>query len=185
MTHLPSLPEDAVLLDVFRQFPETARPLLALHEAVMRGPSELTPGERELVAAHVSGMNACRYCHGVHTSTARAFGVPEELLASTLDDLESAPVDERLRPVLRYAGILTRSPAQVTAAHAHAVLDAGWSERALFDVVAVCALFNFMNRMVEGLGLEAGPEYFALASKRLREGGYASLLARLDEPPVS
>jgi hypothetical protein len=36
MTYLPSLPADAVLLDVFRAYPETSRPLLAYHQAVLR-----------------------------------------------------------------------------------------------------------------------------------------------------
>jgi hypothetical protein len=37
MTYLPSLPEGAVLLDVLRAYPETARPLLDYHQALMRG----------------------------------------------------------------------------------------------------------------------------------------------------
>src|SRR5260370_16339472 len=32
MTYLPSLPGDAVLLDVFRVYPGTSRPLLAYHQ---------------------------------------------------------------------------------------------------------------------------------------------------------
>ncbi len=39
MTYLPSLPGDAVLLDVFRANPGTTRPLLEYHQAVLRGPS--------------------------------------------------------------------------------------------------------------------------------------------------
>lgn len=61
MSHLPSLPEDATLLDVFRAYPDTARPLLDYHETLMRGPSPLTIAERELVAAYVSGLNGCGY----------------------------------------------------------------------------------------------------------------------------
>jgi AhpD family alkylhydroperoxidase len=80
MTYLPSLPGDAVLLDVFRACPGTSRPLLEYHQALLRGPSPLTVAERELIAAYVSGLNACRYCHGVHTATARAFGISEASL---------------------------------------------------------------------------------------------------------
>jgi hypothetical protein len=39
MTYLPSLPGDAVLLDVFRAYPQAARPLLDYHQALLRGPS--------------------------------------------------------------------------------------------------------------------------------------------------
>ena len=39
MAYLRSLPGDAVLLDVFRAYPDTARPLLDYHQALLRGPS--------------------------------------------------------------------------------------------------------------------------------------------------
>lgn len=69
----------------------------------------------------------------------------------------------------------------MTEADAVAVFEAGWNEQALYDAVSVCALFNFMNRLVDGLGIAAGPDYFALSGRRLVEGGYAGLKNRLDE----
>ena len=72
VAYLPSLPGDAVLLDVFRAYPDTARPLLDYHQVLLRGPSPLSVAERELIAAFMSGLNACGYCHGVHTATAQA-----------------------------------------------------------------------------------------------------------------
>lgn len=175
MTYLPSLPGNATLLDVFRAYPDTARPLLDYHQALLRGPSPLTVAERELIAAYVSGLNACGYCHGIHTAVAEAFGITEGTLTGLLDDLDTAPLDERLRPLLRYVGKLTRTPDRMTRADAQAVLDVGWDERALHDAVAVCALFNFMNRFVDGLGITAGPDYTAVSSRRLTDIAYAGL----------
>lgn len=175
MTHLHDLPADAALLDVFRAYPETARPLLDYHEALLRGPSPLTVAQRELIAAYVSGLNGCSYCLGVHAETAARFGVPEETLAALLEDVETAPVEEAMRPLLRYVGLLTRTPSRVTPAHAEAVRAAGWDDRALHDAVSVCGLFNLMNRLVDGLGVAAGPDYLGLSGRRLAEGGYAGL----------
>ncbi len=175
MTFLPSLPDDAVLLDVFRAYPQIYRPLLDYHQALLRGPSPLSVAERELIAAYVSGLNACGYCHGVHQATAQAFGIGDGILAALLADVGTAPVPGRLKPLLRYAGKLTVSPAKVTAADARAVLDAGWGERALHDAVAVCGLFNLMNRLVEGLGITAGEDYFRAAACRLADAGYSGL----------
>src|SRR5215472_12863504 len=62
MAYLPSLPDDAVLLDVFRAYPQAAPPLLDYHQALLRGPSPLTEAEREPIAAYVSALNACRCC---------------------------------------------------------------------------------------------------------------------------
>ena len=178
MAYLQSLPERAVLRDVFAAFPHTSRPLLDYHQALLRGPSPFSVAERELLAAYVSGLNACGYCHGVHSATARAFGVDEGLVAGLLDDVDAAPVDQRMRPVLAYVGKLTRTPSRMTAADAEAVFAAGWDERALHDAVSVCALFNLMNRLVEGLGIEAGEDYFRVAAERLASQGYAGLLAQ-------
>ncbi len=175
MSYLKSLPTDTTLLQVFQKFPATAAPLLAFHELVMRAPSAFSPGERELIAAYVSGVNGCDYCHGVHTVTAEAFGVPEGLLGAALTDLESSAVDERMKPVLAYVGKLTRTPSRITEADAETVFEAGWDERALHDAVLVCSLFNFMNRMVEGLGIRADKAYAQISGVRLCERGYAGL----------
>ncbi len=58
---------------------------------------------------------------------------------------------------------------------AEAVLAAGWEEQALHDAVAVCGLFNLMNRLVEGLGIAAGTGYFQVAGPRLADIGYTGL----------
>ena len=59
--------------------------------------------------------------------------------------------------MLAYVAKLTRDPTSLRRADAEAVYAAGWSERALYDAVQVCALFNFMNRIVEGTGVAAYP----------------------------
>jgi uncharacterized peroxidase-related enzyme len=179
MSFLRSAP-DAGLVQVLRAYPESARPIMAVHEVVMRGPSPLSVGERELIAAYVSGLNDCAYCYGVHTATAEAFGVPAGLLTAALADVDTAPVDDRMRPILRYVGKLTTIPAKMTEADAQAVYDAGWAEQALHDAVLVCATFNFMNRVVDGFGLGADPRHFAAIGDRLKQGGYESIADALD-----
>lgn len=183
MPYLPSLPADAMLMSVFQRFPETSLPVIDYHEVVMRGPAPFDLGQRELIAAYVSGLNSCDYCHGVHDRVAQEHGVPAEVLAGALRDLDTAPVEDRMRPVLRYVGKLTLTPSRMTQQDADAVFDAGWDETALHYAVMVCALFNFMNRMVEGHGITAGPAYFAQSARRLRDIGYAGLADLVREAP--
>ena len=71
--------------------------------------------------------------------------------------------------------------AGATEADAEAVLAAGWPEEALFDAVAICALYNLMNRLVNGLGIEADADYFEAAAKRLSTGGYAAMAEALPQ----
>jgi hypothetical protein len=56
-----------------------------------------------------------------------------------------------------------------------AVLAAGWDET-LYHAIAVTALFNFMNRLVEGAGIELDPAYVKPASERLAKRGYLPLI---------
>ena len=154
----PSLPENAHLADVLKAFPATVRPLMEFHDILMRGDSDLSVAERELIAAYVSGLNACSFCFGAHKLMARAFGVDEALMDALVADIASAPVDEKLRPLLAYVAKLTRTPSMLTEADAQAVYAAGWSEAALYDAIQTCALYNLMNRIVEGTGVAPYPE---------------------------
>ena len=63
MPRLRSLPEQPVMRDLYKSQPATCKPLGELTEVAMRGPSPFTQGQRELIAAYVSGLNACTYCH--------------------------------------------------------------------------------------------------------------------------
>jgi len=175
MPFIPSLPKGASLLNLFKAFPETSIPLIQFHEALLRGPSPFTEGERELIASYVSGLNQCRYCHGVHSATAELLGVKRELVDSQID-IDGAAVDPKMRPVLRYARKLTQQPNSLIQADADAIFAAGWEEPALYYTVAVTALFNFMNRLVEGMGLELDPSYVKPASERLAKRGYLPLI---------
>lgn len=179
MPFLPSLRPRAKLLDVFKAFPATSKPLIEFHEELLRGPSPFTEAERELIAAFVSRLNQCAYCRGVHTETAVRLGVPGAVLEQVAEGIDRAPVMEKMKPVLRYAEKLTRAPASIRKADADALLAAGWDETAIYHTVAVTALFNMMNRLVEGLGIELDPQYVPVAAQRLADHGYLPLIDML------
>jgi uncharacterized protein YciW len=76
------------------------------------------------------------------------------LLDRLLDDLESASIDNRLKPLLAFVRKLTLTPAEMTQSDADAVFAAGWQEKALHDAVALTARMSFMQRLVEGYGFK-------------------------------
>lgn len=154
------------LADVFRAFPHGVPELLAYHDILLRGESDLSVAQRELIAAYVSGINACGFCFGAHSIIASTFGLSEDLIRALVDDLDAAPVEPRLKALLQHIGKLTRTPARVTEQDRAHVYAAGWSARALHDAVATCALFNFMNRIVEGMGVRTSPAIQAAQRER-------------------
>lgn len=176
MPFLPSIgPEDKVPHVLAKFLNGTQMPLLEFHQALLRGDSDFSVKERELMAAFVSGVNSCQYCYGAHAAVAKLYGIPEQLMTELIQDPDNADVDEKMRPVLKYLRKLTLTPTHMTREDAQAVLEAGWSEQAFYDAVNVCCLYNFMNRFVEGLGLTPIPEQFDFEGKMIVEGGYSGM----------
>ena len=72
MAHI-AFPEGAPgIIGPMIAYPETQEHLNGLAEALLRGPSSLTSGERETIAAYVSAGNECRFCCESHAAAARA-----------------------------------------------------------------------------------------------------------------
>jgi uncharacterized peroxidase-related enzyme len=180
MSFFRSLPADAGVRHILQLNKPAGRALVEFHTALLRGDSPLGPAQLELIAAYVSGLNACRYCYGVHSRVAQAFGLEGSLVEALMSDLDAAPIEARMRPLLAYAKKLTLTPARMTQADADAVFAAGWSERALHDVILTTCLFNFMNRLLDGHGVTGGPEIYADRGKGLKEHGYDPLLKFLE-----
>lgn len=177
MPFLPSVDAEDKVPHVLARFNTgTGRPLIEFHEALLRGESPFTVAEREMMAAYVSGVNACKYCQGAHTAAAKQFGISERLMSDLLTDVSTAEISPKMVPVLDYLRKLTLTPTRMTQADADAVCTAGWSERALYDAIQICCLYNFMNRFVEGIGLTPIPEQFEMEGKLIKEGSYKGML---------
>jgi uncharacterized peroxidase-related enzyme len=162
---------DAAKLTFYRPDFYGARAKEFTHEA-MRGPSEWSVGDRELMAAYVSTVNESAFCVGAHTATAtRAYG-DAPTVAAVLADLESAPIEEPLRATLRMLGRLTAG-GEVSADDMREVLAAGVSPRQVADALAVCAAFNVTGRLGDAFGFAMlSPEGFAAGAKVLLKRGY-------------
>ena len=181
MHFFPSLPNDAGARHILALNPAAGRALIEFHSAALRTDSQLTARDKELIAAFVSGLNACQYCYGVHKETAKAFGVEESTIEALLSDFDNAPVDAKLRPILAYARVLTLTPTKALQRHVDAIFAAGWTERDLHDAILTVCLFNFMNRLLEGHGVKGSADVYAARGQALHEVGYSPLLAMLSD----
>jgi AhpD family alkylhydroperoxidase len=141
------------------------------HEA-LRGPSDWSVGDRELMAAYVSKLNQSAFCVGAHTATASLAYQDGERVAAILDDLESAAIDEPLRATLRMLGKLVRD-GRVDADDLREVLAAGVSPQQVKDALAVCAAFNTTSRLADAFGFELlTPKGYEAGAKYLLKRGY-------------
>ena len=176
MSYFKSLPEGSGPGNIFKSYPEVYSHWTQMGEALINGPSPLTPGERELIQAYVSGLVDCRYSYIAHCEAAYARGIERGLVDKILADPDNAPVEAKLQPVLVYVKKLTLTPTEVSQADADAVFAAGWDEKALHDVIAVTARMNFMCRIVEGHGFTPmTPEVARQRAEERAKLGYVNL----------
>ena len=145
---------------------------LSPEEILRAGDCSFAHEERELIAAFASGLNDCTYCYNTHKATAEAFGVEEGLLDAMVNDLETAGVDEKMKPVLRYVQKLTSTPSKMVQADADAIFEAGWDEHCFHYAVMICAMFNMMNRIMDGYGVKNTAEFRLSRGRILAETGY-------------
>jgi uncharacterized peroxidase-related enzyme len=162
--------------------PETAKPLNELAEVLLRGESTLTRGERELIAAYVSKLNDCHFCHTSHATFAAlqlddGWAVVDAMIA----DLATAPVSPKLRALLMIAGKVQQSGRAVTESDVAAARAEGATDVEIHDAVLIAAAFCMFNRYVDGLGTWA-PEHrddYLEVGRRIIEHGYAA-----STPPI-
>ncbi len=182
MSFLPSSPGITNFRDVMQMYPQRSVLMLRLIDDIMRGDSPLTVAERELIFAYGSGQNACNFCYQSHRPVAAAFGIDESVFDELMTSIDGSSVDERLKPILRFVQKLTLTPSRMTQADADAILDAGWDEQALVDVVSICAVHNFFNRFVDGVGVDVDTATARRSGEEvLPTIGYAGLADRLEE----
>jgi uncharacterized peroxidase-related enzyme len=175
MPHIALNSAEPGIRGLLRYRPQTARPLSELAEVLLRGPSTLTRGERELIAAYVSALNDCRYCSSSHAACAAA-QLPGgmALVEQVRTDPGSAPVPAKLKALLAIAAAVRHSGQDVTAEHVADAHAAGATDVEIHDTVLIAAAFCMFNRYVDGLATIApdDPALYAAGAQRLVMHGY-------------
>ena len=178
MTFPKNLAADGKVYDVFSMRPATFQPFTQTCEQIMRGPSPLSPGQRELIGTFVSRLNSCPYCHDVHNEAVKAYGMNEALTQQLMDDPDSAEIDADFKVLLTLVRKVTEGAYRVSESDYERMYAAGWGDDAIHDAIIVTCLFNFMNRLVSSFGIEANDAYLALAGERIKNDGYVTSLAK-------
>jgi uncharacterized peroxidase-related enzyme len=167
---LPPLPGIAGLL---AGHPETAGPLNDLAEALLRGPSPLTPAQRETIAAYVSRRNECTFCAETHGAVARHLSGADGSRPHPDGD-GSAGTDPRLGALLAIAEKVRVDGRSVTTDDVERARAAGADDRAIHDTVLIAAAFSMFNRYVDGLDTltPTEPAQYERRARNLAENGY-------------
>ena len=134
--------------------PESIVNHMDLYMTVMFGQSPLKRYQREMMAVVVSAANKCSYCIAHHSDALNQYWNDEQRIRMLAEDFETANLDECDRSLCEYALDLTVEPHQIYEyLHIEQLRACGLNDRAILDAALVTSYFNFVNRMVLGLGV--------------------------------
>ena len=148
-----------------------------LTQLLLRGPSTLTEGERELIATIVSHRNQCTFCVIAHTAVADILLGETNTCAKIKEDIASAPVSDKMKALLIIASQVQESGRNVTPGSIQKAKNAGATDMEIHDTVLIAALFCLYNRYVDGLATitPTDPNFYKSMGERLKNNGYNRL----------
>lgn len=156
---------------------DSAAPIRKLTQFLLRGPSSLTEGERELIATVVSYRNQCTFCCTAHTAAADILLGEENTAACVKADISTAPVSDKMKALLTIAAQVQESGKSVTTESIAKAREAGATDVEIHDTVLIAALFCLYNRYVDGLATvtPSDPSYYKNLGERITSHGYNRL----------
>jgi hypothetical protein len=90
-----------------------------------------------------------------------------------LNDVESSPLPEAEKALIRFARKMTKHLPEMTEADVASLRGLAWSDEAIYYTIMVVALFNFYNRWVTTSGVHAvSDEVHRMHGRRLALSGY-------------
>jgi uncharacterized peroxidase-related enzyme len=158
--------------------PETAKPINELVNVLLRGESTLSPGEREMIATHVSWRNDCFFCQTIHGAVAAAeLDHNEALVQKVKTDWLHADISPKLKALLNIAGKVQQGGRHVTADDIAAARAQGATDLEIHDTVLIAAVFCMCNRYVDGLNTWAptDPNIYRSRAERIKAHGYVAV----------
>lgn len=153
---------------------DTAEPIRELTQILLRGPSSLNEGERELIAALVSHKNECLFCDSAHTATTNLLIGDPEITAAIKEDIDSAPISDKMKALLKIAVKVQESGLAVKDEDVEAARNKGATDDEIHDTVLIAALFSMYNRYVDGLNswTPKNPKFYKALARRIGPKGY-------------
>lgn len=125
-----------------------------LYMTIMFGKSPLRRVQREMIAVVVSKANNCEYCQVHHAEAVNHYWKDDEKIKQLREDYKSLDLSTVDQLLCDYAWELTKTPRNETENTFFKPLkNEGLDDRAILDATLVIAYFNFVNRIVLGLGV--------------------------------
>jgi AhpD family alkylhydroperoxidase len=120
--------------------------------SVKKYATSIEKGLQALIEIRVSQINGCAFCVDMHTTEARQFGVPQQLLDCLTVWRESQLFSEREMAALEWAESVTNISTEKGIEEKLKSLLNHFSETEAVDLTLIISLMNSLNRLAIGLG---------------------------------
>lgn len=134
--------------------PRTMEAHIDFYLSVMFGRSGLSRRERETIALAVSHANQCTYCVGHHADALARYQKDASILGDLRQSGRSTRLSPREQALVDYAVQLTNRPQSMSRQHTDRLWESGFNDEEILTATLAAAYFNFVNRLVLGLGVD-------------------------------
>lgn len=168
--------------------PETAEPLSALAEVLLREETGLSRADRELIATYTSYLNDCFYCNHSHGEIAVCYlNGDRGLVDAVRHNYQEAAISEKLKALLQIAGKVQQGGKSVLTSDVENARQRGATDRDIHDTVLIAAAFCMFNRYVDGLATIAPQDLssYPLRARLIVETGYGAHIFTEPQPTTS
>ena len=145
--------------------PRVARAFTELNMAVMECHGAVTPEFKRLIGYVTSYVSGCRYCQAHTILGSERFGSTEDRLNDVWNFEQSEHFSQAEKAALAFAHAAAQVPNAVDEAIGER-LRSHWSDEDIVEIMAVVALFGYLNRWNDSMGsaledlpIEAGRKY--------------------------
>lgn len=132
---------------------------------LMRGPSDLTKTQREMIAVVVSAESHCPYCLAAHAAALRLRTKDPEFVDRLAVNYRHVELEPHDRALLDFAVKLTKTPEACEQSDLDRLREVGYTDQDILHIVEVTAIFNYNVRLATATGLFPNPDYHDLGRK--------------------
>lgn len=144
-------PPNSVL--TMQRRPEIAKAFINLNKAVMANAGRVTSEQKRLIGLVASQTAGCRYCQAHTALAAQRYGASDARIAEVWNYERSDLFNAAEKAALAFAQAAASVPNAVDARIA-GELRALWSDEEIVEILAVVALFGYLNRWNDAMGTE-------------------------------
>lgn len=138
--------------------PESIVNHMDLYLTIMFGKSPLKRVQREMIAVVVSKNNNCDYCQLHHAAAVQHYWKDEEKTNQLKEDYTKLELSDIDMELCHFAKEMTVNPSHNNERSIAKLKALGLDDRAILDATLILSYFNFVNRIVLGLGLNVNEE---------------------------